>query len=110
MAWFKRFYDPIVLPDGRELLTLRDAAKYITEVPKAENDAAEWRIAMETLLLVAERNAHDSADRFRGVMGGCLWPVGTHPTNHPKKYTSRMAFDPRQLWQLSAVIEELEGM
>jgi len=25
MAWFKRFYDPIILPDGRKLLTLRDA-------------------------------------------------------------------------------------
>ena len=25
MAWFKRFVDPIILPDGRELLTLRDA-------------------------------------------------------------------------------------
>ena len=23
MAWFKRFYDPIILPDGRKLLTLR---------------------------------------------------------------------------------------
>jgi hypothetical protein len=26
MAWFKRFFDSIVLPDGRKLLTLRDAA------------------------------------------------------------------------------------
>jgi hypothetical protein len=30
MAWIKRFVDPIILPDGRELLTLRDAAEYIT--------------------------------------------------------------------------------
>jgi hypothetical protein len=35
MAWIKRFYDPIILPDGRKLLTLRDAAEYITELPKA---------------------------------------------------------------------------
>jgi hypothetical protein len=40
MAWFKRFVDPIILPDGRELLTLRDAAEYITALPKAEHDAA----------------------------------------------------------------------
>jgi hypothetical protein len=53
MVWFKRFYDPIVLPDGRKLLTLRDAAEYITSLPKAEH-AADWQIAMETLLLVAE--------------------------------------------------------
>jgi hypothetical protein len=43
MAWFKRFYDPIILPDGRKLLTLRDAAEYITTRPKAEHDAAEAR-------------------------------------------------------------------
>jgi hypothetical protein len=54
MAWFKRFYDPIVLPDGRKLLTPRDAAEYITSLPKAEHAAADWQIAMETLLLVAE--------------------------------------------------------
>ena len=53
MAWFKRFVDPIILPDGRELLTLRDAAEYITALPKAEHDAADWQVAMETLLLVA---------------------------------------------------------
>jgi hypothetical protein len=54
MAWFKRFIDPIVLPDGRKLLTLRDAAEYITTLPKEEHDAADWQVAMETLLLVAE--------------------------------------------------------
>ena len=32
-----RFYDPIILPDGRKLLTLRDAAEYITALPKAEH-------------------------------------------------------------------------
>jgi hypothetical protein len=57
MAWFKRFIDPIILPDGRKLLTLRDAAEYITALPKAEHDAVDWQVAMETLLLVAERNA-----------------------------------------------------
>ena len=64
MAWFKRFYDPIVLPDGRELLTLRDAAEYITALPKAEHDAADWQVAMETLLLVAERNGPEMLARI----------------------------------------------
>jgi hypothetical protein len=44
MAWIKRFVDPIILPDGRELLTLRDAAEYITAPPKAEHDAADWQV------------------------------------------------------------------
>ena len=37
-------------------LTLRDAATYITALPKAEHDAEEWQTAMETLLLVAEQD------------------------------------------------------
>ena len=52
----KRFYEPIVLPDGRKLLTLRDAGTYITQLPRAEHDAEEWQTAMETLLLVAEQD------------------------------------------------------
>ena len=64
MAWFKRFYDPIILPDGRKLRTYRDAAEYITALPKAEQDAPDWQIAMETLLLVAERNGPEMLARI----------------------------------------------
>jgi hypothetical protein len=64
MAWFKRFYDPIILPDGRELRTYRDAAEYISALSKSEQDAADWQIAMETLLLVAERNAPEMLARI----------------------------------------------
>ena len=64
MAWFKRFVDPIILPDGRKLLTLRDAAEYITALPKAEHDAADWQVAMETLLLVAERDGPEMLARI----------------------------------------------
>ena len=64
MAWFKRFYDPIILPDGRKLLTLRDAAEYVTALPKAEHDAADWQVAMETLLLVAERDGPEMLARI----------------------------------------------
>jgi hypothetical protein len=56
VPWTARFVDPIILPYGRALLTLRDAAEYITALPKAEHDAADWQIAMEVLLLVAERD------------------------------------------------------
>jgi len=58
-----RFVDPIVLPDGRKPMTLRDAATCITGLPKAEHDAVEWQIAMKTLLLVAER---DEPEMTRG--------------------------------------------
>jgi hypothetical protein len=52
--WQRPFDDPIPLPRGRQLITLRDAAEYITRLPKAEHDAPEWQAAMEALLLVAE--------------------------------------------------------
>ena len=64
MAWFNRFINPIILPDGRKLLTYRNAAEYITALPKAEQDAADWQIAMETVLLIAERNA---PERLAGI-------------------------------------------
>jgi hypothetical protein len=64
MPWSKRFYDPIILPDGRKLLTLRDAAEHITTLPKAEHDAADWQGAMETLLLVAERDGPEMLARI----------------------------------------------
>jgi hypothetical protein len=44
------------LPGRKQpLVTLRDAAQYITKLPKAEHDADEWQAAMEALLLVAEQ-------------------------------------------------------
>jgi hypothetical protein len=49
VSWDQEFFDPIVLPRGKKLITLRDAALYITdELPKAEHDAEEWQAAMET--------------------------------------------------------------
>ena len=30
LGWQREFEDPISLPDGRKLLTLKDAAEYIT--------------------------------------------------------------------------------
>jgi hypothetical protein len=54
-GWQSKFDDPIVTPDGRTLVTLRDAAQYITKLPKAEHDAAEWQVAMEVCLLRAAR-------------------------------------------------------
>ena len=49
------------------LVTLRDAATYITKLPKAEHDAAEWQAAMEALLLVAESGGPTMFARI-GVM------------------------------------------
>jgi hypothetical protein len=37
-------------------VTLRNAALYITKLPKAEHDAPEWQTAMQALMLVAEHD------------------------------------------------------
>ena len=66
MGWDQEFFDPIILPGGRKLVTLRDAL-HITKLPKAEHDTPEWQAAMEALLLVVE---HDGPTMFAriGVM------------------------------------------
>jgi hypothetical protein len=67
MSWSRTFDDPIVLPDGRKLVTLRDAGDYITKLPKAEHEAAEWQTAMEALILVATHGGPTMLARI-GVM------------------------------------------
>ena len=52
-GWSAPFDDPIPLPSGRQLVTLKDAGKYITKLPTAEHTKAEWQAAMEALILVA---------------------------------------------------------
>ena len=54
MPWSTRFDDPIVLPGGRKLTTLRDAADYVTGLPKSEAEESEWQAAIEALMLVVE--------------------------------------------------------
>jgi hypothetical protein len=56
VGWSRKFDDPIPLPRGRQLVTLKDAGTYITKLPKAEQKLAEWQIAMQALLLVVEQN------------------------------------------------------
>ena len=53
MPWSTSFVDPIILPDGRKLRTLKDAADYITKLPEKESDLPEWQTAIEVLMLVS---------------------------------------------------------
>jgi hypothetical protein len=66
VLWSSSFEDPIVLPDGRQLLTLKDAADYITKLPKSESDLPEWQTAIEVLMLCS-RGGHAMMARI-GVM------------------------------------------
>jgi hypothetical protein len=51
LSWSAPFYEPIILPDGRKLVTLKDAATYITSLPKKESNLPEWQTAIEGLML-----------------------------------------------------------
>ena len=46
--------DPILLPGGCELVTLRDAGDYITSLPRAEQDIEDWQMAVGCLIGAAE--------------------------------------------------------
>ena len=50
-GWQRRFENPILLPDGRSLHTLRDAADYVTGLPKEQSELAQWQVAIEALML-----------------------------------------------------------
>jgi hypothetical protein len=66
-GWSRKFEEPIPLLKGKPLVTLRDAANYITKLPKAEHEAEEWQAAMEALLLVVQQNGPTMFARI-GVM------------------------------------------
>jgi hypothetical protein len=54
VSWDQRFFDPIPLPRGRQLVTLKDAAAYIMKLPKDEQHLEEWQAATEALLMAVE--------------------------------------------------------
>jgi hypothetical protein len=55
MGWQVMFNEPIPLPKGKPLATLREAALYITKLPMAEHNADEWQSVARvwSLLLLA---------------------------------------------------------
>lgn len=53
-GWRRPFEDPIPLPRGRELVTLKDAADYIMKLPKAEQKLEEWQTAIRCLIGATE--------------------------------------------------------
>src|SRR5450755_2700277 len=54
MPWSRAFEDPIPLPGGRTLRTLRDAASHVMALPGKTRQSDEWQAAIEALLMAAE--------------------------------------------------------
>ena len=53
MPWNERLDRPIVLPDGKTLLTLEDARRHILKLPQSELETIAWQVAIEALLIAA---------------------------------------------------------
>jgi hypothetical protein len=51
LSWSTRFSEPVVPPNGKKLITLKDATTYITTLPKKESALQEWQTAIEVLML-----------------------------------------------------------
>jgi hypothetical protein len=66
-GWARKFNEPVTLPDGRRLVTLREAADYITALSRAEAEMPEWQDAIEALILVADLNGPTMFARI-GIM------------------------------------------
>ena len=64
MAWTQRFFDPIPLPDGRVLVTLRDAGNHVLSLPAAEQAKPHWQAAAEALTLVGEHGGDPMLPRI----------------------------------------------
>jgi hypothetical protein len=54
VSWELRFHEPIPVPRRKSLVTLRDAAIYITSLPRRERSAEHWRPAAVLLKLIGE--------------------------------------------------------
>lgn len=52
--WATLLPDPIPVPGGKSLVTLRDAGMLIQKLPKAKADEPAWQAAIEALMLAAE--------------------------------------------------------
>jgi hypothetical protein len=66
-GWDRAFDDPIPLPNGSELVTLRDAGNFIAKLPKREHGALEWQAAIRALMIVPEHDGQTLLARI-GMM------------------------------------------
>ena len=55
MSWDIAFPEPVPVPKGKPLATLRDAGAYVASLPKKTHDTASWQTVIECLLLVADK-------------------------------------------------------
>jgi hypothetical protein len=92
VSWDQEFFDPIILPGQKPLVTLRDAAQYIIKLPKAERELRQWETAIEWLMLVGENGGDPMVPRIATMkhcngMSQILCRDLHRAGNSPKAYT-----------------------
>jgi hypothetical protein len=57
MSWFRRFDEPIELPNGKKLRTLKDAIAWLAkEIPKSEHGTKQVQAAAHCFTQAAEND------------------------------------------------------
>jgi hypothetical protein len=77
--WSRRFEDPIPMPDGSTIHTIREAAEYATKLPKRMGDTEPWQHAAGDLAMASEHEAFVFIARvsfYRAVYGDTPPPIG----------------------------------
>ena len=85
--WKRRFDDPIIPPDGRKLVTLLDAANYVTALPRKGAESEEWQAAIAALILVANSRTGPTMMARIGVMRALHRHDAPAPISQPGKKT-----------------------
>jgi hypothetical protein len=80
----RKFYEPIPLPGGRQIVTLEDAGDYIANLPKNESALPEWQAAVEALMLVVEHGDPAMFARI-GVMRALNRDLPAPEPDHPRR-------------------------
>lgn len=81
MSWTAAFPDPIPLPGGKSLRTLKDAGKFIEKLPEAVVSKPDWQTALHVVLQAADHGGPIDFARL-GLMRA-LYPV--EPAYGPKR-------------------------
>jgi hypothetical protein len=102
MSWSARFKEPITLPDGRTLVTLADARKFVLSQDAKVQHTETWEIALTNLMQAAEGG--DAWIEFARVSltraiytPNAVIPVGTRGTapgkREPRKKNAWVSID-----------------
>jgi len=73
MRWAAAFPEPIPLPDGKQIRTLKDAGRFIEKLPEADVAKPAWQTALHVVLQAADHGGPIDFARL-GVMRA-LYPV-----------------------------------